>query len=607
MTLADALKPLREKLAGAGTGAGAFYRANRLLVLGTVTALSIVLIVWARVGFTLDISRFYAAPPPAVLSVQCGTTQNVLTWTLVEGRNSNSILRSVDGATADWACGGPNNIPPCTNLNVNTFTDTNIQPGKTYRYTHKSAPASPSNAVTCPSATPTASPTPSGTPDPNDPGAGMLRVQCTGGATPRVTVRWSKSPPPGSSGPFNPGNPAVLNRTVGTSTQQLSPPSGVQDKGTYWEWMDGATPPVASGATATYRGKYSAGVGTNTVNFTASPENCGAATPTPTATATATPTPTKTATPTPPPGCFYQEVQCIQAPCEPVLVCPSVTPTPGDLVCAPASQTIPVGGEASLQAQGGGPYTWLAPGGTIVSADEDRGDRVKVAYQTAGTYTVSVRSSGRSASCTVVAASQQQPASDIGLSVTARNVSTGGPEGTTVGARGGQQVEVVARVSNPATDANLANVLVRASLPDGITYVNGTTTINNAPVTVDSVAAGGLAVGGMGPGQSATVRFKVRVNGGSFPVGTSQAILVVQASADGLEGRSGSVTISVSRPAAGGGAGGVQTGPGDAVLVALLVSGIVTLLYVSYTHSPVFRRSEVEQVSRDQGPMDFRS
>jgi len=234
---------------------------------------------------------------------------------------------------------------------------------------------------------------------------------------------------------------------------------------------------------------------------------------------------------------------------------------------------------------------------------------VKVAYPTAGTYTVSVRSSGRSASCTVEVASQQQPASDIGLSVTARNVSTGGPEGVTVGALGGQQIEVIARVSNPAQDANanLSNVLVRASLPDGLIYVSGSTVVNNAPVTVDSVPAGGLAVGGLGPRQEAVVRFRVRVNGASFPVGTSQAILVVQASADGLEGRSGSVTISVSRPAAGGGAGGVQTGPGDAVLVALLVSGIVTLLYVSYTHSPVFRRSEAEQVSRDQGPMDFRS
>jgi len=37
-------------------------------------------------------------------------------------------------------------------------------------------------------------------------------------------------------------------------------------------------------------------------------------------------------TPTPPPGCYYHQVQCIRAPCEPELVCPSQTPAaaPGD-------------------------------------------------------------------------------------------------------------------------------------------------------------------------------------------------------------------------------------------------------------------------------------
>lgn len=33
--------------------------------------------------------------------------------------------------------------------------------------------------------------------------------------------------------------------------------------------------------------------------------------------------------PTPPNGCKYQEVQCVKAPCDLVLVCPTLTPTPG--------------------------------------------------------------------------------------------------------------------------------------------------------------------------------------------------------------------------------------------------------------------------------------
>jgi hypothetical protein len=51
----------------------------------------------------------------------------------------------------------------------------------------------------------------------------------------------------------------------------------------------------------------------------------------------------------------------------------------------------------------------------------------------------------------------------------------------------------------------------------------------------------------------------------------------------------------------------VKTGPGDAVLAALLVSGIVTLLYVSYTHTSAFRRREVKTITDQHDPMDFRS
>jgi hypothetical protein len=43
--------------------------------------------------------------------------------------------------------------------------------------------------------------------------------------------------------------------------------------------------------------------------------------------------------PSPPTGCFYQEVQCIQAPCDPVLVCPSPTPTPTTTVFKNCSST----------------------------------------------------------------------------------------------------------------------------------------------------------------------------------------------------------------------------------------------------------------------------
>jgi hypothetical protein len=53
--------------------------------------------------------------------------------------------------------------------------------------------------------------------------------------------------------------------------------------------------------------------------------------------------------------------------------------------------------------------------------------------------------------------------------------------------------------------------------------------------------------------------------------------------------------------------GQVQTGPGEATVLALIISALVSLLYVSYTHSSLGLRREVEDISKDQGPMDFRS
>ncbi|MDH5533052.1 MAG: dockerin type I repeat-containing protein [Candidatus Pacebacteria bacterium] len=66
------------------------------------------------------------------------------------------------------------------------------------------------------------------------------------------------------------------------------------------------------------------------------PPSCELPSPVPTSTVVPTPTPSPIPTgspapspyPSPPVGCFYQSVQCIQAPCDPILVCPSPTPTP---------------------------------------------------------------------------------------------------------------------------------------------------------------------------------------------------------------------------------------------------------------------------------------
>lgn len=44
--------------------------------------------------------------------------------------------------------------------------------------------------------------------------------------------------------------------------------------------------------------------------------------------------------PSPPSGCFYQPVQCFQAPCDPIVVCPSPSPTPLAGYCEQCNDTV---------------------------------------------------------------------------------------------------------------------------------------------------------------------------------------------------------------------------------------------------------------------------
>jgi hypothetical protein len=349
---------------------------------------------------------------------------------------------------------------------------------------------------------PTGSPAPTGsvapTPGPGEPAAGTLQAACTGGASPQLTVKWSKSPPPGSTGELNPGNPAVLNRTLDGAAAQINP--SATDKGSYWEWVDNASPPVTSGSTVSYTGKYGPNVKTNTVTVVASPANCGAATPTPTATSTPTRTPTPTPTRTP-------------------------SPTPVSLA----------------------------------------------------------------------------------LDATVLNVSTQTGGGDVVSALCAQQVEITARVRNGAGSTIARSATLRTALPDGLSYVNGTTSLNGATVALDSVSTSGISLGALSPGQEATVRFRLRVSCPPFPVGVSQATVVVTATAQGVPEANDSVRVDVTRQSTvPTQTTTVPTGPGEAVLVAFLMSSIVTLLYVSYTHSSLYRRREAEELSGDQGPLDFK-
>jgi uncharacterized repeat protein (TIGR01451 family) len=188
--------------------------------------------------------------------------------------------------------------------------------------------------------------------------------------------------------------------------------------------------------------------------------------------------------------------------------------------------------------------------------------------------------------------------------VTGRNATTGSTEASAVSASSNQQIEVISVVTDPGPDILTTNAVVRAVLPTGLIYVPGSTTINGAPAASDSLVTSGLPVGSLGSFQSMRIVFRARVNGPSFPVGQSQTIVTVQANGTSTPVRTGQLVIVINRTT--GQIGTVKTGPGDAVLMAFLVSGIMTLLYVSYTHTSLFRRREVEAITSSRDPLDFK-
>ena len=169
----------------------------------------------------------------------------------------------------------------------------------------------------------------------------------------------------------------------------------------------------------------------------------------------------------------------------------------------------------------------------------------------------------------------------------------------------GQQIEVIVRVRN-GQSVQVENIVVRSVLPVGLTYVPGSTTIAGTPTAVDAVTSAGIALGALVQQSEVTIVFRVNVVAASFVVGTTQTKIDIIANATDTAQQTASLSVVVTRTAAAI-PGAVQTGPGDAVWVALLISAIMTLLYVSYTHTVGYRRREIDAITHDRDPMDFRS
>ncbi len=96
------------------------------------------------------------------------------------------------------------------------------------------------------------------------------------------------------------------------------------------------------------------------------------------------------------------------------------------------------------------------------------------------------------------------------ISKMVRDISTNTSEVKSVNANANDTVEFVIRVSAPNSQS-ATNVRVTDSLPYGLTYVVGSTTVNNSYLN-DGITSGGINIGSLYAGQLSTIRFRATVS-----------------------------------------------------------------------------------------------
>ncbi len=187
-----------------------------------------------------------------------------------------------------------------------------------------------------------------------------------------------------------------------------------------------------------------------------------------------------------------------------------------------------------------------------------------------------------------------------------RNITRGETgERTPVLSSPGQTIEFILRVRN-TSNASLTNVMLRDIVPTGITAIPGSVRAGGVVVS-DALFGAGLNLGTLAVGQEVVVIFSGRVAVATeLPAGTTTLINTAQASTDTMPQLTAQLPVIITSTAVV--VPPVDTGPGESTVLALIISGIITLLYVGYTGTDTYRRHEVGELvkeSKDE-PFNFR-
>lgn len=295
------------------------------------------------------------------------------------------------------------------------------------------------------------------------------------------------------------------------------------------------------------------------------------------------------------------------------------------VTCSPARQTAKINETVRATTTGGtNVYTWnITQGGSIVAGGNEY---VGVSYRTSGTKTLRVSSGGSSAVCTIdvsgdVASTTPPPpvggsssSAQLFVTKTERNVTSGDPtQRTAVSVYPGQTIQFSIQVQNIGAAA-ISGVVVQDTLPIGMSFVAGSTLMNGSPIPGDNVIGLGLSTDAIPAGATVRVQWSAIADQTySIAPGPNYSSPAVVVSPGGvLATTSDDVVTTVQVTVFGGSsnqqqAGEVPTGPGDAVLMALLTAAALTLLYSGYTRSSAYLRREVADIGNQKDPLDFRS
>lgn len=180
----------------------------------------------------------------------------------------------------------------------------------------------------------------------------------------------------------------------------------------------------------------------------------------------------------------------------------------------------------------------------------------------------------------------------LGRNVTRGEVSEHSP----VQAIPTETIEFILRVRN-TSNAPISDIVVRDSVPQGIIFIAGSVRIDGA-IAPDTLTSAGINIGALAVNQERAVVFSGRIVAGTqLPAGVTNILNIAQVSAPSMTMLTAQLPIMITNNAAIVAA--VSTGPGESTVLALIISGIITLLYVGYTGTDTYRRREVKSIAKE--------